>query len=98
MIYHVKTKYTAVGRKEMVYFFYFYLADLCLGLLLVSNIIPMASGSYVAFTAIHAGLVAGTFWMLLMNGFVGFQWAEDGTPKSLWVRYALSLKKINFRP
>ncbi|CAG8507513.1 8639_t:CDS:2 [Scutellospora calospora] len=25
-----------------------------------------------------------TFWCLLLNGFVGFQFAEDGTPLSLW--------------
>jgi hypothetical protein len=25
-----------------------------------------------------------TFWALLFNGFVGFQWIEDGTALSLW--------------
>jgi hypothetical protein len=29
--------------------------------------------------------VAATYCALLINGFVGFQFAEDGTPKSLWV-------------
>lgn len=38
------------------------------------------------FTAIYAGLVGALYWCLLVNGFVGFQWAEDGTPMSLWVR------------
>lgn len=37
------------------------------------------------FTAIYAGLVGALYWCLLVNGFVGFQWAEDGTPMSLWV-------------
>jgi hypothetical protein len=37
------------------------------------------------FTAIYAGLIAALYWCLLVNGFVGFQWAEDGTPMSLWV-------------
>lgn len=38
------------------------------------------------FAAIHTGLTCATFWCLLVNGFVGFQFAEDGTPLSLWVR------------
>jgi predicted lipoprotein with Yx(FWY)xxD motif len=29
--------------------------------------------------------MCATFWCLLLNGFVGFQFAEDGTPLSLWV-------------
>lgn len=62
MVYHIKSKYTAVGtgifgciirylqiclgRKEMVLFFYYYLADVILELLLVSNIIPSSSSIY----------------------------------------------------
>lgn len=37
------------------------------------------------FTAVYAGLVAAAYCCLLINGFVGFQFAEDGTPLSLWV-------------
>lgn len=39
------------------------------------------------FAAIHIGLICSTYWCLLLNGFVGFQFAEDGTPLSLWVKY-----------
>ncbi|CAI2172702.1 10262_t:CDS:2, partial [Funneliformis geosporum] len=66
MIYHIKSKYTAVE------------------LLLVSGIIPTASKVYPYFTAAHISLITATFWCLLLNGFVGFQFAEDGTPLSLW--------------
>lgn len=38
------------------------------------------------FTAVYTGLVAATYCCLLINGFVGFQFAEDGTPLSLWVQ------------
>ncbi|KAI9243829.1 chitin synthase III catalytic subunit [Phascolomyces articulosus] len=62
MIYHIKTKYTAI----------------------VTSIIPKASILYPYFTAAHLGLISATFWCLLLNGFVGFQFAEDGTPISLW--------------
>jgi hypothetical protein len=38
------------------------------------------------FAAVYTGLVASAYTCLLINGFVGFQFAEDGTPLSLWVR------------
>ncbi|KAI8388497.1 chitin synthase III catalytic subunit [Radiomyces spectabilis] len=84
MIYHVKTKYTAVGRKEITLFFQLYLATVVLEMLLVSSIIPSASILYPFFTAMHLGLISTTWWCLVFNGFVGFQFAEDGTPLSIW--------------
>ncbi|KAI8359123.1 chitin synthase III catalytic subunit [Choanephora cucurbitarum] len=84
MIYHVKTKYTAVGRKEITMFFQLYLVTIFLEMLLVTNIIPTASILYPYFTAAHIGLISASFWCLLLNGFIGFQFAEDGTPVSLW--------------
>jgi hypothetical protein len=30
--------------------------------------------------------MSATFWALLFNGFVGFQFIEDGSPLSIWVR------------
>ena len=39
------------------------------------------------FTAVYTGLVAAIYTCLLINAFVGFQFAEDGTPLSLWVRF-----------
>ncbi|KAJ3317421.1 Chitin synthase, class 7 [Blyttiomyces sp. JEL0837] len=84
MIYHIKSKYTAVGRKEIVMFFYLYALTTIVEFLLVSGIIPTASTPYPYFAAAHVGLTVATLWSLLFNGFVGFQWAEDGTPLSLW--------------
>ncbi|ORY07606.1 hypothetical protein K493DRAFT_389241 [Basidiobolus meristosporus CBS 931.73] len=68
----------------MVMFFYFYTATTLLEMLLVAGIVPVNSSLYKYFTAVHMGLISATFWCLLLNGFVGFQWAEDGTPLSLW--------------
>ena len=46
----------------------------------------MVSSSFCQwFAAIYTGFVAATYACLLINGFVGFQFAEDGTPLSLWV-------------
>ncbi|KAG5456347.1 MAG: chitin synthase III catalytic subunit-domain-containing protein, partial [Olpidium bornovanus] len=36
------------------------------------------------FAAVHVGLIAATCWCLMLNGFVGFQFREDGTRESLW--------------
>jgi len=84
MILHVRSKYTAVGRKEIVTFFYMYALIELLAIFLDSGIIPTASSVYPWFTAVYVGLVAAVYCCLLINGFVGFQFAEDGTPLSLW--------------
>ena len=46
------------------------------------------------FAAVYTGLVAAAYACLLINGFVGFQFAEDGTPLSLWVCYPCMLSKV----
>lgn len=35
------------------------------------------------FTAVHLGSITATLWVLLLNGFVGYQLLDDGTPLSL---------------
>ncbi|KAF8310910.1 chitin synthase III catalytic subunit [Cantharellus anzutake] len=84
MIFHIRSKYTAVGRKEIVMFFYLYAIIELLAMFLDSAIIPTSSNVYPWFAAIYTGLVAGAYMCLLINGFVGFQFAEDGTATSLW--------------
>ncbi|KAI3611904.1 chitin synthase export chaperone [Moniliophthora roreri] len=84
MIYHIRSKYTAVGRKEIVTFFWLYMAIQLLAIFLDSGIIPTANNVYPIFAAIYTGLVASAYCCLLINAFVGFQFAEDGTPRSLW--------------
>ena len=84
MIKHIKRKYTAVGRKEIVIFFYMYAACALLDLLLVCNLVPIGSTTYSYFAAMYVASICTAFWILLLNGFVGFQWAEDGTRRSLW--------------
>ncbi|KAL1952369.1 hypothetical protein VTO73DRAFT_1518 [Trametes versicolor] len=85
MIFHIRSKYTAVGRKEILMFFYLYAIIELLAFFLDSAIIPTANVSYPWFAAVYTGLVAGAYTCLLINGFVGFQFAEDGTPLSLWL-------------
>ena len=35
------------------------------------------------FTAVHIGAIVATLWVLLLNGLVGYQLLDDGTPMSL---------------
>jgi hypothetical protein len=46
MVYHVRSKYTAVGRKEIVLFFYIYMVIELLAIFLDSGIIPTANSVY----------------------------------------------------
>ncbi|KAF8649570.1 hypothetical protein AX16_005732 [Volvariella volvacea WC 439] len=84
MILHIRSKYTAIGRKEIVMFFWMYALIELLAMFLDSGVIPTANVSYPWFAAVYTGLVAATYCCLLINGFIGFQFAEDGTPLSLW--------------
>ncbi|KAK9717555.1 Chitin synthase, class 7 [Basidiobolus ranarum] len=84
MIYHIKTKYTAVGRKEMVTFFILYMLTTIVEAVVVSGIIPPSSVIHPWFVAAHVGLLCASVWSLLFNGLVGFQIFEDGTALSVW--------------
>jgi len=85
MIYHIKSKYTAVGRKEIVMFFYAYMVVIIFELMLYSGAIPASSPIYSYVVAMYNAMIIASYIILLLNGFVGFQWAEDGTPTSLWI-------------
>ncbi|KAI8898589.1 chitin synthase III catalytic subunit [Globomyces pollinis-pini] len=85
MISHIKFKFTAVGRKEIVLFFYLYAVTIVAEFLVISGIIPFSSSLYPYFVATHSSLAISTLWCLFVNGFVPFQFIEDGTPKSLWL-------------
>jgi len=66
-------------------FFWMYMLIQFLSLFLDSGVIPTANVSYPWFAAVYSGLVSAIYCCLLINGFVGFQFAEDGTPVSLWL-------------
>ncbi|EIW74498.1 hypothetical protein CONPUDRAFT_85925 [Coniophora puteana RWD-64-598 SS2] len=73
----------AVGRVELRTFFILYLLTLPFQLLTTGSFLEQGSTALVALTAIHAGLVATTFWALLGNALVATQIVEDGTLSSL---------------
>lgn len=85
MVLHVRSKFTAVGRKEITTFFYIYMGLTVASLILDSGVVPPGSSSFPWFTAIQAGLSSALCVCLLINGFVGFQIYEDGTKLSIWL-------------
>ncbi|KAK4098940.1 hypothetical protein N658DRAFT_509190 [Parathielavia hyrcaniae] len=85
MILHVRGKFTAVGRKEITTFFFLYMLLTFLSLVIDAGVVPPGSAPYPYFVAAQAGLSSATVTCLMINGFVGFQLYEDGTPLSLWM-------------
>ncbi|KAK2813397.1 Chitin synthase, class 7 [Emmonsiellopsis sp. PD_5] len=91
MVIHVRSKFTAVGRKEITMFFYLYMALTMCSLVLDSGVIPPGNVVFPYFTAVQNGLTSAMCTCLLINGFVGFQLYEDGTTLSVWLLRLSSL-------
>ncbi|KAJ5526457.1 Chitin synthase export chaperone [Penicillium frequentans] len=85
MILHIRSKFTAVGRKEIITFFYLYMALTIFCLIVDAGVVPPRSGPFPYFVAIQNGLISALCSCLLVNGFVGFQLYEDGTALSVWL-------------
>ncbi|KAL4934663.1 chitin synthase export chaperone [Aspergillus undulatus] len=85
MILHVRSKFTAVGRKEIITFFYIYMALTVCSLVIDAGVVPPRSGPFPWFVAVQNGLASALCTSLLVNGFVGFQLYEDGTALSVWL-------------
>lgn len=98
MILHVRSKFTAVGRKEILVFFYLYMLLTFASLIVDAGVVPPGSGPWPYFVSVQNGLASAVVTCLLVNGFVGFQLYEDGTPLSLWMLRLCSLVAfvINF--
>jgi len=90
MILHVRSKFTAVGRKEITFFFYIYMLLSFVSLILDSGVIPPGNNAYPYFAAVQNGLTSALCVCLLINGFVGFQLYEDGTTLSVWLLRTVS--------
>jgi hypothetical protein len=92
MILHVRSKFTAVGRKEILTFFYIYLGLTTVSLVLDAGVLEARPGGvFPYFVAIQNGLASSLCTSLLVNGFVGFQLYEDGTTLSVWLLRLSSL-------
>jgi hypothetical protein len=91
MIFHVRSKFTAVGRKEILTFFYLYMLLTFLSLIVDAGVVPPGSNAWPYFVSVQNGFSSALVTSLFINGFVGFQLYEDGTPLSLWMLRLCSL-------
>lgn len=91
MVIHVRSKFTAVGRKEITTFFYIYMALTVFSLILDAGVVPPGSTALPYFVAAQIGLASALCISLFINGFVGFQLYEDGTTLSVWLLRLCSL-------
>lgn len=62
-----------------------------ISLVIDSGVVPPGNGAYLYFVAVQNGLTSALTACLLVNGFVGFQLYEDGTPLSVWLVRTASL-------
>ncbi|KAK4505044.1 hypothetical protein PRZ48_003007 [Zasmidium cellare] len=75
-------KKAAVGRREMqIFLFGFIVIEIC-EIFTVGGF-PLDGGVRRAFSAVHIAAVVATLWILMMNGAVGYQLIDDGTPLSM---------------
>lgn len=84
IIFNVRSKYTAIGRSEMLLFTYSYIGLVISSLVVDCGVSPPASGSYAYFVALQLGLSSFLCAALLFNGIVCFQFWEDGSKRSMW--------------
>lgn len=91
MIIHVRSKFTAVGRKEILTFFYIYMLLTFISLVVDAGVVPPGTDPWPYFVSVQNGLSSALITCLLINGFVGFQLYEDGTPLSVWMLRICSL-------
>lgn len=44
---------------------------------------PLPDRVRIGFTGVHLGIITATTWLLMLNGFVGYQWLNDGSFMSI---------------
>ncbi|KAL8727108.1 MAG: hypothetical protein Q9181_005827 [Wetmoreana brouardii] len=86
LILRAERKQAAVGRREFQLFLLGYIVISICEIFTVGGL-PMGSALQqrvvLGFTAVHLGAIVATLWILMLNGIVGFQLLDDGTPLSL---------------
>jgi len=85
MVVHIRTKYTAIGRKEISVFFYIFILENLVEFVVLSGLVPTRSVIYPYLVSTQLALISASVFCLLVNGFVGFQFVEDGSKFSIWM-------------
>lgn len=83
-IYNTYQKYTAVGRREILDWFYLFFILTFWSLVVDTGVVPASSSSYPYFVAVQAGLSSSCCLLLLLNSLLGYKFWEDGSLGSVW--------------
>ncbi|KAI9685594.1 MAG: hypothetical protein M1822_004452 [Bathelium mastoideum] len=82
LLWRSETKRAAVGRREMQLFLLGYIViEICE--IFTVGWFPLHGAVRKGFTAVHIAAIVSTLWILMLNGAVGYQLLDDGTPFSL---------------
>ncbi|KAF1982181.1 hypothetical protein K402DRAFT_438682 [Aulographum hederae CBS 113979] len=87
LLWKSNVKKAAVGRREMQLFLIGYIIISICEIFTVGGF-PLDGAVRRGFTAVHMASVVATVWILMLNGAVGYQLLEDGTPMSMGLIFA----------
>ncbi|KAF1810014.1 hypothetical protein P152DRAFT_475874 [Eremomyces bilateralis CBS 781.70] len=82
LLWRSQMKKAAVGRREMQMFLIGYIIVSICEIFSV-GFFPLDGKVRIVFSALHIAAVIASVWMLMLNGVVGYQLLEDGTPLSM---------------
>lgn len=82
LLWRSNRKKAAVGRREMQFFLMGYIIIEICEIFTVGGF-PLNGAVRRGFSAVHIAAIIATIWILMMNGAVGYQLIDDGTPLSL---------------
>lgn len=84
ILFNIKSNFTAIGRYEMLYFYWCYFILSVLSIINDCGVIPPDRvGLYVWSVAAQCGLTSVCCWALMVNGLLGFELWEDGKTRSI---------------
>ncbi|KAF4313501.1 Chitin synthase III catalytic subunit [Botryosphaeria dothidea] len=90
LLWRSERKQAAVGRREMQLFLLGYIVISICEIFTVGGF-PLDGAVRRGFSAVHIAAVVATLWILVLNGAVGFQLLDDGTPLSIGLIAASSI-------
>lgn len=93
ILFNIKSKFTAIGRQEMIFFFTCLFVLVCFSVINDCGVAPPGSNTYLYLVAVQNGFSSACCWALMINGLLGFELWEDGKRMSV---LALQLSSLAF--
>lgn len=87
IIYLVRQRYTAVARKEMIFFFWSLVVHTIISLIIDTGVSPPGSPTYAYFVSFEIANMAVVCWSLLFAGLSSMNFWDDGSFKTMFSLY-----------